>query len=208
MSRWEPDAADRLERAALELFTEQGYAATTVPQIAARAGLTTRSFFRHFADKREVLFYYEREFPAVVASVIADVPDSVSPVELVLQSLEVLTAHRFNDWRTSLIARRAIVQAEGHLRERELLKLSVLGDAIRQGLLDRGIDDSTASWLAPMTVMIFDRSLNRWLDDEAGESLQKIVRDSQRTLWAALGFEETRRALRRPAVRAARPATG
>jgi len=67
MSRWQPDARGRLERAAVELFTEQGFAATTVPQIAARAGLTTRTFFRHFADKREVLFAGDEELPALVA---------------------------------------------------------------------------------------------------------------------------------------------
>ena len=56
MGRWEPDARDRLERAALELFVEHGFDPVTVPEITARAGLTTRTFFRHFADKREVLF--------------------------------------------------------------------------------------------------------------------------------------------------------
>ena len=74
MSRWAPDAALRLESAAVELFEEQGYGPTTVPQIAARAGLTTRTFFRHFADKRDVLFLRDREFPDVVGAALAGLP--------------------------------------------------------------------------------------------------------------------------------------
>ena len=69
MGRWQPGARDRLEAAALELFLEQGFAATTVPQITARAGLTTRTFFRHFADKREVLFAREAEMPALAEKI-------------------------------------------------------------------------------------------------------------------------------------------
>jgi AcrR family transcriptional regulator len=74
MTRWTPDAALRLEAAALDLVEEQGYAATTVPQITARAELTTRTFFRHFADKRDVFFLRDREFPRVIAAALEGVP--------------------------------------------------------------------------------------------------------------------------------------
>lgn len=81
-SRWQPNARERLERAAVELFLEQGFAETTVPQITARAGLTTRTFFRHFADKREVLFAVEEEIPGLVARLVAEAPASFWPDEV------------------------------------------------------------------------------------------------------------------------------
>ena len=72
MGRWEPDAQGRLARAALELYVDQGYEQTTVADIAARAGVTERTFFRHFADKREVLFAGSGAFQETVLSAIAD----------------------------------------------------------------------------------------------------------------------------------------
>lgn len=185
MTRWEPDAASRLERAALELFGEQGYAATTVPQIAERAGLTTRSFFRHFADKREVLFFYEREFPEVVRAAMADLPADLTPIELLMRGLETVTATRFNDWRTHLVFRRRLVQADAGLHERELLKLTVLAEEIRASLLDHGVDEPTADLLAPMGVTIFDLSMSRWLDGDGTQSFLDCIHETQVTFRAA-----------------------
>src|SRR4051794_32149270 len=99
MSRWEPDALERLTRAALELFAEQGYAATTVPQITARAGLTTRTFFRHFVDKREVLFARELDFPEVVTELVADAPRDLSAIELAMFGFEAIASTQFGPWR-------------------------------------------------------------------------------------------------------------
>lgn len=185
MARWEPDAAARLEAAALELFAQHGYAATTVPSIAARAGLTTRSFFRHFADKREVLFIHEADFPGVVSSAISAQPEGLGAVDLVIRALEFVTTDRFSDWRDVLISRRAIVREDASLRERELLKFAILGESIRRSLVDRGIDDSTAALLAPIAVTVFDQSMNRWLDGDGSVPLVSIVRDTHAVLLAA-----------------------
>ena len=87
MGRWQPGARERLEGAALELFLEQGFTETTVPQITARAGLTTRTFFRHFADKRDALFLREREFPEAVSDFLQTVPSGSSPVATVRMGL-------------------------------------------------------------------------------------------------------------------------
>ncbi len=95
MGRWQPNARGRLERAAVELFAEQGFAATTVPQIAARAGLTTRTFFRHFADKREVLFAGDEELPALVARLVADAPAALGPMLVIAHGLETIAATTF-----------------------------------------------------------------------------------------------------------------
>src|SRR6188508_1594363 len=109
MSRWQPDARGRLERAAVELFLSQGFSVTTVPEIADRAGLTTRTFFRHFTDKREVLFGAEAELPDVVAGVLADAPDALTPLELVEFGLTRVAAARFDGLREFLRMRRSII---------------------------------------------------------------------------------------------------
>src|SRR5215475_10047386 len=83
MSRWQPNARGRLEQAALDLYTERGFDQTTVAEIAQRAGLTERTFFRHFADKREVLFWGQDALMQLVTTQIADAPDSASPLETV-----------------------------------------------------------------------------------------------------------------------------
>ena len=88
MSRWEPNARGRLEEAALELYTERGFDETTVAEIAERAGLTERTFFRHFADKREVLFGGQDALLALFVNTIVDAPDSMSPIDAVGAALE------------------------------------------------------------------------------------------------------------------------
>jgi AcrR family transcriptional regulator len=94
VGRWQPDARERLERAAIELFAQQGFAATTVPQITARAGLTTRTFFRHFADKREVLFGGD-EIPALATRLMAEAPPSLDPMTLIVGGLKTVAETRF-----------------------------------------------------------------------------------------------------------------
>lgn len=176
MARWAPDAALRLEAAALELFGEQGYAETTVPQIAARAGLTTRSYFRHFADKREVLFLREREFPSVVSALLAEAPSGLTPLQLTMFGFETIASRQFGQWRDSIAARRAIIRSDEGLRERELLKSSMLSDAIGQSLTEAGIDAEAAALVASFGVLIFDVALRDWLDGPADRPLVDVLR--------------------------------
>jgi AcrR family transcriptional regulator len=176
MSRWAPDAALRLENAALELFAEQGYASTTVPQIAARADLTTRTFFRHFADKREVLFLREREFPAVVATLLADAPPGLTPLQLTMFGFETIAAQQFGRWRESIAARRRIIRSDEGLRERELLKSSMLSGAISRALTERGTNGDEAALIAALGVLVFDASLGDWLDGPADRPLVEVLR--------------------------------
>src|SRR3954470_4454688 len=109
MSRWRPDARERLQQAALELFAEQGFAATTVPEITARAGLTTRTFFRHFADKREVLYADDAEVPAMVARMMAEAPPTAEPLALIVEGLRTVAETRFEPRKAALQARRELV---------------------------------------------------------------------------------------------------
>ncbi|MHA7143502.1 TetR/AcrR family transcriptional regulator [Arthrobacter sp. TmT3-37] len=167
MGRWAPDAALRLERAALELFTEQGYAATAVPEVAARAGLTTRTFFRHFPDKREVLFLHERELPAVVASLVAGAPAFLSPLGLVMHGFEAMAAGPFEGRRAELQARRAIIGSDEGLRERELLKNVLLAGGITEALSGQGVGKEEARLVARYGVLVFEIALNDWLDGDS-----------------------------------------
>jgi len=182
MSRWQPNARDRLERAAVELFIDQGFAETTVPQITARAGLTTRTFFRHFVDKREVLFARDEELPALVARLAADAPASLSPMMLIAYALETVAATRLEGQRAYLRTRHAVIQADEGLRERELRKLSALSDAISQGFRDRGVDELTSILAAQLAVTVFSVTISRWLDQDGEQPLSDLVHDTLRAL--------------------------
>ena len=105
----------------MELFDEQGFAATTVPQITARAGLTTRTFFRHFADKREVI-YAGDEIIAFARRLLVEAPHDLDPVSLVEQGLQQVAAERFDGRREEVRRRRALVRTEPSLRERDAQK--------------------------------------------------------------------------------------
>lgn len=164
MVRWEPNARERLERAALDLFVEVGFAEATVPQITARAGLTTRTFFRHFPDKREVLFAAAAELPGLVARLMADAPVSLTPIQLVERGLEIVAATRFEGNRDYLRTRRAVVHADAGLRERELRKSAVLAEAIEREFVLRGVDKRTATLTAQVAVTVLNMSVDRWLD--------------------------------------------
>ncbi len=182
MGRWKPGARERLERAALELFVEQGFAETTVPQITARAGLTTRTFFRHFADKREVLFTVEEEFPALVARLMADAPASLGPMMVIAYGLETVAATRFEGLHEYLRTRRSIVQSDEGLQERELRKNSVLSEAIGRGFRDRGVDELASTLAAQIAVTVFSVAVGRWLDQDGGQPLSEFVQDTLRAL--------------------------
>ena len=174
MSRWRPDARERLERAALELFAEQGFAATTVPEITARAGLTTRTFFRHFADKREVLFGGP-EVPALAGGMIADAPASLDPVTLIFGGLQTVAETRFEGRREDLRERRAIIRSDDGLRERDRRKRGELSEAIRTGLAGRGVPATTAALLGEITVTLLYVALDQWLDTDDDRTLFEVI---------------------------------
>lgn len=192
MSRWEPGAAERLQAAALDLFVEHGFAAVTVPQITARAGLTTRTFFRHFADKREVLFTGEDALPAVMTKVFAEAPPESAPMDMIIKGLCDVVAPRFDGMRDYLRVRRGVVLADEGLRERDLRKRALIAEAAAAGFRDRGLSDLEASLAAQLAATIIDIAVSRWLDEqtdrplaevilEAASALEKIVTDPRRS---------------------------
>ncbi|GAA2503756.1 TetR/AcrR family transcriptional regulator [Winogradskya humida] len=182
MARWQPDARERLEKAALELFTEQGFAETTVPQITARAGLTTRTYFRHFADKREVLFAGEDEYPAKVARMVAEAPPGLTAMALIAHGLHTMAATAFEGQRARLKARQAVVQSDEGLRERELRKLSAMWEAITDGFQTRGFDNLTATVAARIAVTAFNVAIERWLAAPDDQPLTGFVDETLKSL--------------------------
>jgi AcrR family transcriptional regulator len=163
MARWEPNARERLVRAAVDLFTEQGYDATTVTQIADRAGgLTKTTFFRHFPDKREVLFAGQETHVRLLADAIAAAPPHATPLEATGAALEAL-AGSFGEDRRQLAARlRVLIAGNAELRERAIFKHASLAAAVTDALRERGVADGTAALAADVGMLAFDMAFERW----------------------------------------------
>ena len=162
MARWEPNARERLERAALALFTEHGFDATTVAEIADRAGLTKSTFFRHFADKREVLFGGQDMLVQLFGDAIRSAPASATTAECLAAALEA-AAVAFTPERHDLAPqRRVVIAANSELQERELLKRARLASAMAEALRARGADEATARLAAEVGVLAFSTAYARW----------------------------------------------
>src|SRR3954452_8734321 len=154
MSRWKPDAQGRLVKAAITLFDEQGYDATTVAEIAEAAGLTKRTFFRYFSDKREVLFNGSHELTARWVAGIAGAPADASAIAAVSAGLDEV-ADLFADRHPFARRRSRIIAAHPELQERELIKLESLAGAIAAALRERGASDNAAILAAHAGVTVF-----------------------------------------------------
>ena len=172
MPRWEPGARERLVVAAVDLFTEQGYDATTVAQIAERAGLTKSTFFRHFPDKRELLVAGQEALSRLLAEGIAQAPADASPLEAVAAGLE-RAASMMGPMNRELGPRlKAAVAASAELQARDALKSVGLAVAMTEALVERGVPDPTAHLAGELGVLAFKRGYTAWIeadqDREAG----------------------------------------
>ena len=176
MSRWNPDAGARLQAAAHELFLDRGYEQTTVADIAKRAGLTERTFFRHFADKREVFFGGSGLLQDEFLRAIETVPETLSTIEAVRIAVEAVS--RLMHGRRELArARYRIVAAHADLQERDLIKRAALTAALAQALKQRGVAESAASLAADLGMTVFYLGFAQWLDDPAGRDFVVIVHE-------------------------------
>ncbi len=186
MSRWEPDARGRLEQAASELFAERGFDQTTVADIAARAGLTERTFFRHFADKREVLFSGQDQFQEMVVSAVAAAPGTATPLEAMAAGLEA--AGNTLQTRAGLAPQRqVIIDAHPDLLERELIKLAKVGTAAAAALRARGVAEPDATLTADAGIAVLRIAFARWLDEGVARPLPEVMRETLGELAALYG---------------------
>ena len=177
MSRWEPNARGRLERAALELYGERGFEQTTVAEIAERAGLTERTFFRHFADKREVLFWGAGALQELLMGTLVSTPDSAAPIDAVAAAIEAAGA-LLQERREYARQRQAVIAANVELQERELIKLASLASAIAGTLRQRGVADLAASLAAEAGLAVFKVAFERWVSETGRADLPQLIRES------------------------------
>jgi AcrR family transcriptional regulator len=184
MGRWEPGARTRMVGAALELFAERGFEQTTAADIAERAGVTERTFFRHFADKREVLFDGSGRLQAHVDAAIAAAPAELSPLEVAVAGMAA-SAEFFDESRDRALRRAAVIAANPSLQERELLKLAAMTEATAAALRERGVVEPTATLAAHSAVTIFHVAFGRWIEPDA-PGFAVCVTEAARALRAAV----------------------
>jgi AcrR family transcriptional regulator len=177
MTRWEPNARGRLAQAALELYSERGFEQTTVAEIAERAGLTERTFFRHFADKREVLFAGAGELQELFVSAVAGAPDSAAPIDAAAAGVEA-AATVLREGRDHSGRRQAVIAANPELRERELIKLASIASATADALRRRGVGEPAASLTAEIAIAVFRIAFEQWVDEANELDLQQLIRAS------------------------------
>ncbi len=174
MTRWKPDAVGRLIEAALVLFDQQGYDNTTVADIAARAGLTRRTFFRYFPDKREVLFSGSERLEQVWLDAVTAAPEGSGPMAAVEAGLDAVAGF-FAERHAFARIRAGVVAANPELRERELIKLEKLTAAIASALEARGVSAATAALAAETGVRIFHLAFGEWVAQDDPAALRRLM---------------------------------
>jgi AcrR family transcriptional regulator len=202
MGRWEPDAEGRFRQAALELFGEIGYEQTTVSAIADRAGLTARTFFRYFADKREVLFNGSERLQEAMLQALAAAPADAAPLDAIAQAL-LAPVEFFNEERRPFSRRRnAVIAANAELHERELIKMARLSAALAEGLRARGVAQPDASLAAEAGIAVLRVAFAQWVADAERRDYAEIAREALARLRGLAALSGTSRAPRprRPAA--------
>lgn len=161
----------------MELYVERGFEQTTVAEIAERAGLTARTFFRHFTDKREVLFADSTSLQKSLVVALEAAPGSASPLEAVWAALDTAATalgerHEYSRLRQSVIA------ANAELRERELIKMASLSAALADGLRHRGVRDPDARLAAEVGIAVLRVAFERWVSGPPSRTLAQTMRES------------------------------
>jgi len=178
MARWESDGRGRLEQAALALYSERGFEQTTVEEIATRAGLTERTFFRHFADKREVLFWGAGALQELLVHTVANAPASTAPLDAIATAFEAAATAFLQGRHKYSRQRQVIIAAHAGLQERELIKLAALAAALADALRRRGVGDPTASLAAEAGIVVFKIAFARWVAEGNQRDLAHLIRES------------------------------
>jgi AcrR family transcriptional regulator len=184
MGRWEPNARGRLEQAAMELYSERGFEQTAVAEIARRAGLTERTFFRHYADKREVLFAGSAQLQELLVGTLGRALATAAPIDAVTAALEA-AAELLQENRDRARRRHAVITANAELQERELIKLAALSAALAETLRQRGVAEPGASLVAEAGIAVFKVAFERWIDAANAREFPDLIRESVAELKAA-----------------------
>ena len=201
MSRWEPDARGRLLRAAIELFSKNGYDETTAAQIAAHAGLTKTTLFRHFADKREILFQGQDVLVAGAVAGVVGAPAGASPTELVRAGIASLCAAHADDLRDMGRLLDPLLAATPELRERATFKRSAITAALEEALASRLGDARQAGLLADLGVRAYYEGYAAWMLGNDVDGLIHSVNEELAAYEAALHCLDDPRPTRMPRSR-------
>jgi AcrR family transcriptional regulator len=184
MARWEPDARGRLQQAAMALFRERGYAEVTVAEIADRAGLTKRTFFNHFADKREVFFDNGPAFQQNVLEYLAEVDPALGAIDAALAALtraglDLAPYYEFGRARLEILA------ATPELRERDLIKTAGLTTVLAEALQHRGASARAAVFAAQAALSVFTVAAAEWIA-HPGTDFAELMRKALAELRSAV----------------------
>ncbi|MGB6453783.1 MAG: helix-turn-helix domain-containing protein [Streptosporangiaceae bacterium] len=175
MVRWEPGARERLQAAALDLFASQGFEQTTAAEIAQSVGLTERTFFRHFSDKREVLFYGQQQFLRAFADGVDAAPRDASPLEVIASALHAAASFFPDERRAYSRTRQSVIDQNPALRERELHKLAGLATTVAAALRARGINEPAATLAAESGATVFGIAFAQWIREGETRSLAEVA---------------------------------
>ena len=184
----------------MELFQKRGYVQTTVEEIAAHAGLTERTFFRYFTDKREVLFSGSKELEKAIIDSIESAPSEASPLDVVVAAFAAAGAELQGRRELSYVrARYALVSKHAEIQERELIKLATLALAVTHALQARGVAEPAASLAAEAGIAIFKVGFERWVRERKSQDFATHVREAAAVLKAltagvTIGSTRSRRA--------------
>ena len=174
MSRWKPDAEGRLTAAAITLFEQRGYDETTIAEIADAAGLTKRTFFRYFTDKREVLFKGSHELEERWVCGIRSAPADAGAMAAMSSGFDQV-AELFADRHPFARMRSAIVSANPELQERELIKLQTLAGTLTSALIARGIAENPAALAGQAGVTVFHVAFARWVAQDDPATFRQLM---------------------------------
>jgi AcrR family transcriptional regulator len=182
MVRWEPGAAERLQKAALELFATRGFEQTTTTEIAESVGLTERTFFRHFSDKREVLFHGQQLLVDAFLAGVDSAPPDASPLEIAASALQSATSFFPDERRAHSRTRQSVIDQNPALRERERHKLASIATTVADALRRRGIDEVAATLAAESGATVFSIAFTQWIREGEQRSLAGIAAEVLREL--------------------------
>lgn len=174
MVRWKPGSKERLQVAALELFAARGFEQTTAAEIAGAVGLTERTFFRYFSDKREVLFEGQESFMQTFVDGVNETPPDAAPLDFVANALGRAAELFPNERRGQSRTRQSVIDSHPALQERETHKMSNLAATIAGALHDRGIREPAASLAAESCVTVLTIAFAHWLRDGESRSMRDI----------------------------------
>ena len=177
MARWEPGARERLQAAALELFATRGFEQVTAAEIAQSVGLTERTFFRHFSDKREVLFYGQQQFLQAFVDGVDAAPPGASPLEVIASALHAAASLFAAERRPYSRMRQSVIDQNPALREREQHKLAGLANTVAEALRARGTGEPAATLAAQSGATVFGIAFAQWIREGETRSLPDIASD-------------------------------